>query len=246
MKSAIDIIISEIQNLIGNKNISEIINFETDNIYNKSAVSVIVKNHIDKNSFYNLEVLKDYGISLKFIPVNFKYESFEAMSFSNISLYNIIFEDWQSQNIEDSASLKKKLDFSFLFIPIIKVKTKGSYNDYRDWKIGDFSLWQPNSKELELIGLEWINTKNIIKKGVHLKAVKYGNSYRTSNNLPNQSETNFIHLRPHAKNSQDYDVPYYKYTNGQVEITKQSFWLNKKYLNNLLKEYRWKMILKEE
>ena len=68
MKSAIDIIINEIQNLIGNKNISEIINFETDNIYNKSAVSVIVKNHIDKNSFYNLVVLKDYGISLKFIP----------------------------------------------------------------------------------------------------------------------------------------------------------------------------------
>ena len=115
-----------------------------------------------------------------------------------------------------------------------------------NWRIGDFSLWQPNDSELKLIGTEWNKTKNIIKQGVKLKSMKYGNSFRTYNNLPKQSETNFIHLRPHAKNSFDYDLPFLRYTNGEIEITKQSFWLNKKYVNNLLKIYKWKMILKEE
>ena len=41
MKTISNIIINEIQNLIGNKNISDIINFETDNIYNKSDMPLI-------------------------------------------------------------------------------------------------------------------------------------------------------------------------------------------------------------
>ena len=246
MKRTIDIIINEIQNLIGNKNISDIINFETDNIYNKSAVSVIIKNYIDKNNFYNLEVLKDHSILLKFIPVNTEYICYEAMSFSNTSLYNIIFEDWDNKDVLEMASLMKQLGYIFLFIPIIKIKTKGAYNEYKDWRIGEFSLWRPNDSELKLIGIEWNNTKNIIKQGVKLIPIKYGKSFRTSNNLPKQSETDFIHLRPHAKNSFDYDIPFLRYTNGEIEITKQSFWLNKKYLNNLLKIYKWKMNLKEE
>ena len=39
---------------------------------------------------------------------------------------------------------------------------------------------------------------------------------------------------------------YLEYTNGETEITKQSFWLNKKFINTLLKNNKWKMILKEE
>ena len=59
-------------------------------------------------------------------------------------------------------------------------------------------------------------------------------------------ETNFIHLRPHGKNSYDYDLEYLEYTKGNIEITKQSFWLNKKYINLLLKDYKWKINLKGE
>ena len=82
MKNSLNIIVNEIQYLIRGKKISEIINLETDNIYNKSAASVIIKKYIDKNCLYNLEVLKDYKILLKFIPVNSEYKCYEAMSFS--------------------------------------------------------------------------------------------------------------------------------------------------------------------
>ncbi|WP_204344832.1 hypothetical protein [Psychroserpens algicola] len=241
-----NIIINEIYNLLREKTIKDIIDLETDNIYNKSAVSVIIKRYIDKNSIYNLDVLKDYKIVVKFIPVDLKYNCFEAMSFSSTSLYNILFENWDSPDVLERASLRNQLNFNYLFIPIVKIKIKGVYNNYYDWEIGDFTFWEPTRNELNLISAEWNQVKEVIKNGVVLRKVKYGKSFRTTNNLPKQSKTNFIHLRPHAKNSFDYDIPYLKYTNGAVEITKQSFWLNKKFINQLLEKYKWKKILKEE
>lgn len=245
MNKATHVIINEIYNLIGNKTIKDIINLETDNIYNKSAVSVIIKKYIDNNSFYSLSVLNDYNIMVKFIPVDENYRCYEAMSFASVSLYNIIFEKWHCQDSLEIATLKNQLKANYLFIPIVKIKTKGIYNNYNEWKIGDFSFWEPTDNELDLIGKEWIIAKNIIKEGVKLKRVKHGKNYRTSNNLPKQSETLYIHLRPHAKNSFDYDIPYREYTNGKIEITKQSFWLNKKFINRLLDKYKWKTNLKE-
>lgn len=246
MSSAVQIIINEINNLIGNRDIKEIINLEKDNIYNKSAVPVIIKNYINNNSSYNLDVLKDYNIVVKFISVDLKYNCFEPMSFSSTSLYNILFENWDSPDVLERASLRNQLNYSYLLVPIVKIKTRGVYNNFYDWKIGDFTFWEPNSVELNMIGEEWGQAKEIIQKGVILKKVVYGKSFRNTNNLLKQSETNFIHLRPHAKNSFDYDLPYSKFTNGAVEITKQSFWLNKKFINQLLQKYKWKTILKEE
>lgn len=245
-KKAEIIIINELKDLLTGKCISDIINFETDNIYNKSAVSVIVRNYINNNSIYNVETLDDYNIRLKFISVNSDYKCFEALSFSHSSLYKILFEDWCSSDLLEQPNLRKQLNFNFLLIPIIKDKQKGVFNNNLAWKIGNFSYWKPNAKELELIGEEWYLTKKVIQEGVKLNRVKFGNSFRNKNNLPKQSETNFIHLRPHGKNSYDYDLEYLEYTNGNIEITKQSFWLNKKYINLLLKDYKWKINLKGE
>ena len=52
-------------------------------------------------------------------------------------------------------------------------------------------------------------------------------------------------MRPHAKNKDDYDLKYFKYTNGEIRITKQSFWLNKKLINTII-DSKWKINLKEE
>lgn len=240
------IIISELIELLYDKSIGDIINYETDNIYNKSAVSVIIKRFLNKNSMYDINTLDNKKIRLKFIPVNSNYNCFEALSFSHSSLYRIIFEEWASNDLLEQPNLRKQLGFNYLFIPVIKIKKKGKFNNYLDWKIGYFSYWKPSSKELELIGYEWSFTKKVITEGVKVERVKFGNTYRNNNNLPKQSETNFIHLRPHAKNSYDFDLEYLEYTDGNVEITKQSFWLNKKYINLLLKDCKWKINLKEE
>lgn len=246
MSNSHKIIIKELNSLISGKCISEIINLEKDNIFNKSAVSVIIKRFIDINCHYNLDEIKSSNISLKFIPVNSEYLCFEAMSFPNTSLRNILYEEWDSNDVLEVASFKRQLDYFFLFIPIIKEKVLGKYNSYFDWKIGTFSLWKPSKYELELIGKEWNEVKIVLEKGIKVNREKFGRTYRNTNNLPKQSNTEFIHLRPHGKNSQDIDFQYFEFTNGNVEITKQSFWLNKIYINQLLKNYKWKMNLKEE
>ena len=246
MRESIKVIINEIENIIEGKKISEIINFEKDNIYNKSASSLIIKNYINKHSSYNLDTLLRYKIKLKFIPVNQDYKSYEAMSFSHTSLYDIMFEAWDSEDDFEISTLKKQLDFIFLFIPIIKKKSKGVFNNNLEWQVGEFSYWIPSEGDLNNIGAEWSGVNLVLKNGVELKKVKHGKSYRTTNNLPKQSETSFIHLRPHGKNSFDYDLQYLEYTDGNIEITKQSFWINKKFINKLLEKNKWKTNLKEE
>ena len=232
------ILIEEIQSLIKGKQISDLIDFETDNIYNKSGASVIIRKYIKKNSSYGFESLKKNKIILKFIGINPDYKCYEAMSFSTSTLYNLIFEEWYSNDLT-ASNFKKQLDNYFLFVPIIKNKKNGLFNNTLEWKIGEFNLWKPDKNDLDLIGKEWSHAKNIVKQGVKLMVVKHGKSFRTLNNLPKQSETEYIHLRPHAKNSFDYDLQYLNYTNGDIKITKQSFWLNKKLINKLLKEYEY-------
>ena len=246
MKKESDLILEDLYNLLQKKSIKDIIDFEFDNIYNKSAISKIIKNYISKNSFYNLDIIEEHNIKLKFISVNEDYKPYEPMSFTNTSLYNIIFEKWDTHDKFELATLKNQLKYNFLFIPVIKIKRKGIFNHYLDWKIGEFSYWTPTKEELIEIGKEWMITKELLKKGIKVTKVKFGKSFRNSNNLPKQSKTKYIHLRPHGINSYDYDLKYLEYSNGETQITKQSFWLNKKFINTLLKNNKWKMISKEE
>ena len=246
MKRVSDLILKELYKLIHKKSINDIIDFEFDNIYNKSAVSKIIKNYISKNCFYNIDIIEEHNIKLKFISVNEDYKPYEPMSFTNTSLYNIIFEKWDTHDKFELATLKNQLKYNFLFIPVIKIKRKGIFNHYLDWKIGEFSYWTPTKEELIEIGKEWMITKELLKKGIKVTKVKFGKSFRNSNNLPKQSKTKYIHLRPHGINSYDYDLKYLEYSNGETQITKQSFWLNKKFINTLLKNNKWKMISKEE
>ena len=246
MLETASVIMNELSLILCKKKIKDIIASEVLLNSGKSSVTLIVKTFLSENSIFNIQVLNDYNLTLKFVSVNEEYKCHESISFPHVSLRNVLFEEWESKDELLEPSLLKNLKKIYIFIPIIKSKSKGRYNDWLDWEIGVLSFWSPNSKEIKAIGEEWNKARGIIKKGVILTTEKYGMGKRVRNNLLKQSESNFIHLRPHGKNALDYDRPYREYTNGKIEITKQSFWLNKKYVNYLLKEYKWKMSLKEE
>ena len=61
------------------------------------------------------------------------------------------------------------------------------------------------------------------------KITKNRKGYILENNLPNESNTNYIHLRPHGRNSDDIDKSL-----TDIEITKQCFWLNKKLIQKII------------
>jgi len=240
------LIINEISHQLSDKPIVKFVEENQLNSNNKSYVSVLIRNYLSIKTIYNESVLIDYKINLKVIPVSENYICYEALSFPFGSLYNLVFEEWETEDEFLEAELKKKLKNIFVLIPVIKIKNRDRYNDFKDWKIGKISVWKPNKDELMEIGKEWIKAKDIVINGIKITREPFGKGYRMKNNLLKQSCSKYIHLRPHAINSFDYDKPYKKYTQGKIEVTKQSFWLNKKYINHLLEKYKWKQNSKEE
>jgi DNA mismatch repair protein MutH len=239
-------IFNEIASNINYKYLTELINLKNTCEINKSNIPNIVKNYIFSVTMFDQNVLEKYNIKIKIVPVNSSYKCYEAISFPHTSLKDLIFEKWNDFDTWEEAQLRKNLSSIYLFVPIIKHKEKGVYNCFENWYIGEICVWKVGDQELKLIGEEWGIAKAIIEGGVKLTKEKFGKGYRMKNNLLKQSDTNYIHIRPHGINSFDIDKPYFQYTNNTIEITKQSFWLNKKFINNLLKRYRWIMNSKEE
>ena len=83
-----------------------------------------------------------------------------------------------------------------------------------------------------MIKKEWEKMKSIVKGGVKVTNVKYGKKTRQENNLLKSSCTKIIHVRPHAKDSNDIDIPYFNYSN--TKISWQSFWFNKSFIKEII------------
>jgi DNA mismatch repair protein MutH len=239
-------IFNDIAMNLNNKYLIDLIRDTSLNEKDKSNVSKLVKDYLATCTLYDHNILSKYNINIKFIPVNSDYKCFEAMSFPHMSLKDLLFEKWTNFDKWEEAQLKKILRSTFLIIPIIKHKERGRFNSADKWLIGEICVWKVGKDELKLIGEEWETAKYIVEKGVNLTREKFGKGYRMTNNLLKQSKTNYIHIRPHGINSFDIDKPYFEYTNQNIKITKQSFWLNKIFINNLLRKYRWIMNSKEE
>jgi DNA mismatch repair protein MutH len=189
----------------------------------------------DKKKILELE---EKGISIKTIPVNCKNKPWEAMSFPKFSLVDLIEEEWDGEN---EAVFKSMISQGFIFIPVIKEKerylengkTKGRFKNWTTWKIGKSVYWSANDNELSIIKNEWEKAKSVVENGVKINKVKHGLGIRNENNLLKSSETEIIHIRPHANNSSDIDKPYFEYS--KVEISWQSFWLNKSYTEKIIR-----------
>ena len=143
-----------------------------------------------------------------------------------------------SQNSIETSSLKLALKSTYLFLTIKETSET-------QFKIDNLTIWECNETELSIIREEYEKAKSIVKNGIILTDKLKGGKTVTENNLLKSRDTKILHMRPHAKNKDDYDLKYFKYTNGEIRITKQSFWLNKKFINTLI-DSKWKINLKEE
>lgn len=113
-------------------------------------------------------------------------------------------------------------------------------------------LWGMPDNDLEIVRNAWSRTKNVVREGVKLQIEPFGKTVRVTNNLPGMSDNGIFHIRPHAEKS------YYVFSDGRTfgagglsdstqlpsgeRITKQSYWLNRSYIDNqidksLKKEY---------
>ena len=165
--------------------------------------------------------------------------------------------------IEENNNMRESMSFPpFKFLELIKENYDDStLHDYFEetrffffvWKkdgpvyrVQGCQLWNMSHEDLEVtVRKEWEQYKHIIEYGVQFtKLIDRNGKISFSNNLPNKSETEIIHVRPHATKAA------YRFNNGEeygnVErdanelpngefMTTQSFWINNSYIIKQLK-----------
>jgi|GEM_PF-1070262 len=159
--------------------------------------------------------LKDSNITPKTIRIQKTGHIKESMSFPTFRFQEIIKQDW-----EDSDFYHVLKDSLFMFVIFDE-------NNAGDYVFKRVKFWRMSEKDLLEAKKVWERTVQIIRDGVKLEY----DGRITRNNLPGSSESPVAHVRPHAKNSQDtYPLP-----DGRT-MTKQCFWLNREYIENIVKD----------
>ncbi|SDW39331.1 DNA mismatch repair protein MutH [Lachnospiraceae bacterium KHCPX20] len=158
----------------------------------------------------------------------------ENMSFAPFKFMDLVNEDF------DDSTLKDYFDETRLFFFVWE-------KDGDVYRVKGCQLWHMSYEDLNItVRKEWEKYKHIIQYGVMFKK-KTDSQGKVSfeNNLPNKSETEIIHIRPHAQkaayrfnNGEEYgnvDRDANMLPNGEY-MTTQSFWINNTYILKQLKK----------
>jgi hypothetical protein len=212
--------------------------FKTEDLISARNLSITIKKYLSKNIIDFDNYCSNHKISVRVIRTNENNQVKESVPFSPVSLFDLIFEEWESENIYSKSKLNIALENIYLFI-VFNQKMDKSFS------LDKLVVWECNEDELKIIKSEYDLAKSIVNKGVIITDRIKGRKIISENNLLKSSKTQIIQMRPHALNKDDIDLKYFKYTNGITRITKQSFWINSKYINHILKS-KWQINLKEE
>lgn len=144
----------------------------------------------------------------------------EAVSFPTMNLCDFAEEDW------DEATIREYLS-CILFVPVL-LPTRGTKTP--DSVVGRAFFWRPTSEEELGIQHEWKAYQDQVKRG-DCRTIRVDSRGYEHSALMGSRQTKFIHMRPHGKNKKDQDVD----PLGN-RISKQSFWLNAKFVKRLYSE----------
>ena len=168
------------------------------------------------------------NIKVKAVRVENNEKIVESMSFPPFKFLDIVKEEY-----EDSAFHEYFEETKLLFVVWKK--------DDDVYRLQGSILWHMPYEDLEIVARrEWEKYKKTIEQGIRLeKYIDKVGKICFKNNLPKMTETEIIHVRPHAQKAA------YRFNNGEeygnVErdanmlpngeyMTTQSFWLNNKYV----------------
>jgi DNA mismatch repair endonuclease MutH len=150
--------------------------------------------------------LEALGLEIKTIPLGPNAEPYEAMSFPFFDPRELVGEEWEDSDLLAGIS-------NMLLVPI--------YREQRDIDLLQQRVcrpfrWSPDREQMSGIRAEWERYR---------EAFSVGSGQR----MPTESETRFIHVRPHGRDAKDrIELP-----DGRT-IVKQSFWLNRDFVRELV------------
>jgi len=183
----------------------------------KSASSFFLRRVLGfKTKKLDIRELALLGINIRVVPVNPKTQNLrESVSFPHQTLKHIL-----DETCFEESQLFNYLS-EILFVPVYR----GASSKDPNAKLGRACFWTPSTEELRGISDEWERARDCISQ---LKVWKSNCGKYNENNLLKSSDSKYIHMRPHAKNSLDTEKSVGK------EITKQSFWLNSKFVSEII------------
>ncbi len=184
------------------------------------------------------------NIKIKTIRIEANNKMRESMSFPPFRFMDLVEEEY------DDSALHNYFEETRLFFFIWK-------KDEDVYRVMGCQLWNMPHFDLEhTVRREWEEYKRIIQYGITFsKEIDKKGKVSFKNNLPNKSDTEIIHIRPHAqkaayrfKNGEEYgDVKRDANVlpNGEY-MTTQSFWINNSYILKQLKCLKDKNMLDQE
>lgn len=192
---------------------------------NKSMVAHLMSRllGIKNNDLTEVEEFAKANIKFKTISLEPDGNLREHMSFTNIDFENFIHETWEESILYELFAEQKYLFLIFKFTePYQKGLKRIPY-------FAGIQLWNMPQQmiEDELYSL-WKEIQRVLLNGVQLSPK--GN--RVYNNLPGPDFNNVCHVRSKAADGKDKTL----LPDGQW-ITKQCYWLDKKYILNILRDF---------
>ena len=205
----------------------------TDEVKNKLNVFSSAKN-LNSVIFYKMincsenkeeikRLLEKCHCIVKTVNLEWNNRLKESMSLKVFKYTDLVNEDWEN------SSLRKYFeDNLFVFVVFQKTYSGSTLKDVKVWKM-PHSILDGGVKDV------WEKTKQLVSEGKIVNYVDSRNRFITF--FPTSSETKFIHVRPHAQNSNDtLPLPVKDKYTGKDSFTKHSFWINSNLIRRIVVE----------
>lgn len=173
-----------------------------------------------KGKVNDTEEFQKANIKCKTIRVNSDNTITESMSFPAFKYKEIILEEWETSSLRNEFYENK-----YLFV-IFK-------NNGNEFYFSGIKLWNMPLSTLDTeVKSVWEKTVEVIKSGNIIKS----NGRTRKTNFPGMRENSVAHVRPHGRDSRDtFELPVADKLTGCNIYTKHCFWLNNKYIEEIVK-----------
>ena len=147
-----------------------------DESYNRVNLSSNIKKFLSEKIIGFKSYLQENNLTLRIIRLNSDNEVKENVPFAPISLYDLIYENWDCEDHIETSRLKLALKSIYLFLTIKEVNTT-------QFIIDNLTIWECNESEMSIIREEYELAKSIVKNGIILTDKLRGGKTVTENNL---------------------------------------------------------------
>ncbi len=223
-KSTFDEFVNDIINKYKNKSQKELMKlFDIDSTA-KSVNAMLISRMFDvKGNLSDTDEFLKANIIPKTIRIEENGKIKESMSFPAFKYVDIVKQEWETSELREMFETTK-----FLFFVFKKENNEYVFKGIKLWNMPEVTL------DTEVKNM-WEKTIDIIKTGNIVKSIDSNGNRET--NFPGMSENKVCHVRPHARDAKDTNLlPVKDKLTGMTEYTKHCFWLNGKYIEEIVND----------